>query len=181
MNAKILAATALMLILGVETPVKAERVCSVYNGQYTCQEDSDYNQNDRYYRGDRRYDNYNNRRYDRNSDYYDNRRQELDDKYDKVIDIYRDMLGRKPSDRGVLRYYARRLNSGWSIQDVRRDIANSHEVQQAINQIYLQELGRHADLGGMRSYTRRLEEGSSLNKIRRDIRNSSEARSRRIR
>lgn len=178
MNAKILAPTVLMLILGVATPVKAERVCSFYQGQYICQENSDSYKNDRYYGGDRRYDNYNNRRYDRNSEYYD-RRQELDDKYDKVIDIYRDMLGRKPSDRGAMRYYARRLNSGWSIEDVRRDIANSHEVQQAINQIYLQELGRHADPGGMRSYTRRLEEGSSLNKIRRDIRNSSEFRSRR--
>lgn len=104
-----------------------------------------------------------------------------DDRYRRshsdIDRIYRDVLGRR-ADRNGLRTYSRRIEQGWSLREVRRDLARSRECESAINAIYRQVLGRNADRGGIRTYTTRLAEGWSLSEVRRDISNSREAKDR---
>ena len=152
-------------------------------------DDEDYRNRDRDddYRRQRRDDDYDYRR-DRRNDDYDYRRDRRDGSYDyrrnrsnvsnNINRIYRNVLGRNADNRG-LRMYRQRVESGWSLEKVRRDIADSSEAEQAINRLYQGELGRNADREGLRTYKRRLADGWSLDRVRQDISRSREARSRR--
>ncbi len=71
------------------------------------------------------------------------------------------------------------MQQGRSLNDIRRDIANSAEARAAVNQIYRQVLGREADANGLRTWTNRLSSGDSLSEIRRQIERSEEASFRR--
>ena len=123
-----------------------------------------------------------NRRRDRDEYRYrdrdENRRRDRDEIYDEIDEIYQEVLGRDADRRGF-RIYRQRLESGWSLQEVRRDIANSEEAEEAINSIYQQQLDRDADRRGLKFYKQRLESGWSLNQVRRHIATSEEARDRR--
>jgi hypothetical protein len=122
-----------------------------------------------------------NARYDDDDDDDDDNGGRYDERYRRsysdIDRIYRDVLGRR-ADRDGLRTYSRRLEQGWSLREVRRDLAKSRECESAINAIYRQVLGRNADRGGIRTYVVRLSEGWSLTEVRRDISNSREARER---
>ncbi|MFE1743935.1 DUF4214 domain-containing protein [Coleofasciculus sp. H7-2] len=140
--------------------------------------DEDYrNRNGDYdYRRDRRNDDYDYRR-DRRDGSYDYRRNQSN-VYNNINRIYQNVLGRKADNRG-LRLYRQRVESGWSLEKVRRDIADSSEAEQVINRLYQNELGRNGDREGLRTYKRRLADGWSLDRVRQDISRSREARSRR--
>ena len=152
-------------------------------GESPRQDDSDWDDED--YRNRDRDEDY---RRDRRNDDYDYRRDRRDGSYDyrrnrsnvsnNINRIYRNVLGRNADNRG-LRMYRQRVESGWSLEKVRRDIADSSEAEQAINRLYQGELGRNADREGLRTYKRRLADGWSLDRVRQDISRSREARSRR--
>lgn len=95
--------------------------------------------------------------------------------YDDINRIYRQVLGREADYRG-LRTWSRELERGRSIRDIRRELANSNEAENAINQIYREVLGRNVDREGLRTWTRQLANGRSLREVRRSIERSTEAR-----
>ncbi len=133
--------------------------------------DQRYDRYDRYDRSNDRYD-----RYDRSDDRYDrNDRYQNNSYYSDINRLYRDILGRR-ADRSGLRTWSNRLQNGWSLDRVRREIARGSEAQEAINRLYQQVLGRNADQSGLRHYTDLLAEGWSLREVRRDIANSRESR-----
>ncbi|MBW4519333.1 MAG: DUF4214 domain-containing protein [Scytolyngbya sp. HA4215-MV1] len=100
---------------------------------------------------------------------------------DEINNIYREVLGRNADRRGLRDYSRQVQRSGWSLREVRRDIAKSREAEDRINDIYRSVLGRNADRDGLKTYTNRLAEGWTLRQVRRDIGNSREARNRRDR
>ncbi|MGA9380846.1 MAG: DUF4214 domain-containing protein [Phormidium sp.] len=95
---------------------------------------------------------------------------------DQIRDIYREVLGREPDNRGLRTWLGER-RSGESLGEIRRDIARSDEAVTKINQIYREVLGRNVDRDGIRTWTNRLASGASIYEVRRDIENSPEARS----
>ncbi len=92
--------------------------------------------------------------------------------------IYRDVLGRSP-DRNGLRTWTTAVERGRSVNDIRREIANTPEARERINQIYRELLGRDADPGGLQTWTSNLANGWDLSRVRNEIANSDEARRRR--
>jgi hypothetical protein len=100
------------------------------------------------------------------------------DYYADIDRAYQDILGRS-ADRNGRETYFRNMNSGWSLTQVRQDLANSVESAGAINKVYLQVLGRNADPGGLQTQKEFLINGGSLDRIRTNLANSDEARSRR--
>ena len=105
---------------------------------------------------------------------------DFSDRYDDVSglrainEIYLSVLGRR-TDLSGARTYIRNLNSGWSLQRVRRDVAFSLEAENLINQAYRQILGRNADPDGLETYKNYLANGRSINDVRRKLANSEEA------
>lgn len=110
MNFGILATTALLPIVGVATPARAEVT-------HFLKEKHSADCNDRY-----REQNYSNRDWD------DHSRRDRADIYDDIDKIYQEVLGRD-ADRDGLRTYQRRLVDGWSLNRVHRDIAKSKEAR----------------------------------------------------
>ncbi|WP_051050570.1 DUF4214 domain-containing protein [Pseudanabaena sp. PCC 6802] len=98
--------------------------------------------------------------------------------YNDINDLYRQILGRN-ADRAGLDNYSRNLNSGWSLTQVRRDLAYSSESANSINRVYLQVLGRNVDPGGLETQRSFLANGGSLDQLRRNLASSDEARNRR--
>ncbi len=117
-----------------------------------------------YRNGDSRYETTSNRR-------------DWSDVYDKLDDIYKDVLGRNIGRDG-LRTYVRRLEQGWSLAQVREDVADSREAETALDQVYRRILGRSIDPAGFKTYRRKLARGSSLRDVARDLQKSKEARNR---
>jgi Domain of unknown function (DUF4214) len=79
--------------------------------------------------------NYQYDRYDRNDSYYDNRSYNPSVSYRRTQDVsgsinvlYLEVLGRNADYQG-LRTYQDRYNSGWSIDDIRRDLVRSDEAR----------------------------------------------------
>jgi len=105
-------------------------------------------------------------------------RRDWSDAYDELDDIYKDVLGRN-IDRDGLRTYVRRLEQGWSLSQIRRDVVNSDEAEDALNQVYRRILGRDIDADGFRTYRRKIARGESLRDVARDLQKSDEARRRR--
>jgi parvulin-like peptidyl-prolyl isomerase len=104
-----------------------------------------------------------------------------EDLFRDINRIYQDVLDRRV-DREGLRTWAEQLESGRrSLNDIRREIAQSQEARAKINQIYVEVLGRNADPGGMQTWIDNLSKGKSLSDVRNAIANSEEARSRRNR
>ncbi len=109
-----------------------------------------------------------------------NRRGGYDGNFSQDINrVYLDVLGRA-ADRDGLNTYGRRMQQeGWTLSQVRADVANSAEATRAIHNVYRQVLGRDADPQGLNTYRRQLVDGGNLNDIRRELANSPEARNRR--
>ncbi|NER36587.1 MAG: DUF4214 domain-containing protein [Oscillatoria sp. SIO1A7] len=112
-----------------------------------------------------------NRDYDRDYD-RDYRGGDLEN---RVIRIYREMLGINPSRREV-NLYAEALDRGWSLARVRSKIATSRDAQYAINRLYREVLGRSMDRQGWRTYARALATKNwNLQEVREDLADSREA------
>jgi hypothetical protein len=101
-----------------------------------------------------------------------------DDYYREIDKAYVDILGRSADRNGSNNYY-RNMRNGWTITQVRQDLANSAESAGAINKVYLLVLGRNADPGGLQTQKEFLVNGGSLDRLRSNLANSDEARSRR--
>jgi|GEM_PF-719294 len=115
-------------------------------------------------------------------------RRELDQ---AINNIYQQYLGRN-ADAAGLQYFRNSIINGGSIENVRNAIANSsearnrggnanynrRELDQAINNIYQQYLGRNADPAGLVAYRNSIINGGSIEDVRNAIANSSEARNR---
>ncbi len=160
MKLGILSITALLVSVGLATPVRADVQCRGANAVSICLDETNW-------RSYRLAD------YDR--DYnagYDN------DHYADINQIYQEVLGRNV-DRSGLRTYGRNLDRGQSLEDIRADIANSHEARDLVDRMYRERVGRSADRSTLKNYTRRLGKGSTLNDIRADIEDSDGFRTRR--
>lgn len=99
------------------------------------------------------------------------------DDREAVRRIYREVLERE-ADRSGLNTYTKDLANGWTLSQVREDLAHSQEARNAINRVYQEVLGRNADSGGLYTYANKLADGWSLNRVRQDIARSPEARGR---
>ncbi|NJN31938.1 MAG: DUF4214 domain-containing protein [Synechococcales cyanobacterium RM1_1_8] len=92
----------------------------------------------------------------------------LSDLYDRLDDIYRDVLGRNIDSSG-LRTYSRRLEQGWSLDQVRRDLAQSDEAEKALDELYQRILGRGIDPSGYETYSRKIARGASLRDVEQEL------------
>ncbi|WP_019503054.1 hypothetical protein [Pseudanabaena sp. PCC 6802] len=146
------AAVAAALALGTSQPAQAQTRCRWVGRQMQCQDtriNNDYyydrGRNNRYYndggyyeewrRQDRSYHNdqgyYEDWRRDqwRNNDYYSNRSYANNGDLRRAInDIYRRELGRNADWEGI-RHYTDQYYRGWSLGQIRNDIANSNEAR----------------------------------------------------
>lgn len=164
-----LAVAAVMIASTIAAPVVAQSHTCVVDertGQVACGRPATRSEVDRYYGGGSWGGSWN------SGSQYSERQA-----YDRINQLYRDILGRD-GDFNSLRAYAYQLQSGRSLSDIRRELANSNEATEAIRRIYREVLGREADASGLYGYQRNLEFGWSLNQIRNEIANSQEARSR---
>ncbi|NJR68336.1 MAG: DUF4214 domain-containing protein [Synechococcales cyanobacterium CRU_2_2] len=93
----------------------------------------------------------------------------------QINEVYQDILGRR-ADRNGLNTYGRKLQSGWRLDRVRQDLANSDEARDRLNDIYRRVLNRDIDSGGLKTYRRRLAGDWSLIDVEQDVRQSDEAR-----
>lgn len=93
----------------------------------------------------------------------------------QINEVYQDILGRR-ADRNGLNTYGRKLQSGWRLDRVRQDLANSDEARDRLNDIYRRILNRDIDSGGLKTYRRRLADDWSLIDVEQDVRQSDEAR-----
>ncbi|MCS6813167.1 MAG: DUF4214 domain-containing protein [Cyanobacteria bacterium] len=160
-----LAVATVMMASAIAAPVVAQsRTCVVdeRTGQVACGRPATRSEIDRYYGGGG---------WNSGSQYSERQA------YERINQLYRDILGRD-GDFNSLRAYAYQLQSGRSLSDIRRELANSNEATEAIRRIYREVLGREADASGLYGYQRNLEFGWSLNQIRNEIANSQEARNR---
>lgn len=82
--------------------------------------------------------------------------------------IYREVLGRNVDDRGY-RTYSDRIRDGWSLEQVRRELASSDEARESIRRLYREVRNRDASSRTVRDYQRRLINGWTLREVRRDI------------
>jgi hypothetical protein len=159
MKHQILASAAFLIVSSIPAIAAAEPI--------TCYRDRDYIDCPGF--GKYRYEgNYNN-----NNDNYNN-----NNYYRDINNLYYQILGRN-ADRNGLENYSRNMRSGWSLAQVRRDLAYSGEVASAINRVYIQVLGRNVDPGGLETQKSFLASGGSLEQLRRNLANSDEARNRR--
>jgi len=107
---------------------------------------------------------------------------------ENIRNSYRQIIGRNP-DSDTIRRYQVNLERGWSLDRVRQDIARSGErnrnrrddrysrVEQRIDRLYREVLGRRADRAGLRTYSdRMLRGGWDENRVRQDLARSQEAR-----
>lgn len=168
MKLSILAAIA-VLIVGV-LPASAQRrseriTCYRERNVISCPGYGSFNlrNNNRNY--DDGYRNGNNRRYDNNNGLR------------AINEIYIQILGRR-TDLDGARTYIQALNSGWTLERVRHDIAYSGESEQVINQAYREILRRDVDAGGLETYKRYLASGRTIRDLRRELARSPEARGR---
>jgi opacity protein-like surface antigen len=170
MKLNLLAVTSLVLVAAIASPAMAQRrncVVDERSGQVACGRAASSYEIDQYYGGG------SGGGWNNNNSQYNERQA-----YDRVNQLYRDILGRD-GDFNSLRSYAYQLQSGRSLSDVRSELARSNEAVEAIRRIYREVLGREADSAGLYGYQRNLESGWSLNQIRSEIANSQEARNRR--
>ncbi|MFB8789600.1 MAG: hypothetical protein U7123_12260 [Potamolinea sp.] len=149
-----LTVTALLITTAFATPVKAQRICIVdNNNNVICgrpASDDDL------------------RRYNNSSS-----QQSIQDVRRDVNKIYRDMFG-TDADNASLRTWVRSVELGRSLDDIRKDIAQSPQARNMINQAYREVLGRDVDASGLQTYTYFLIKGKNLNDIRNDLRRSEE-------
>lgn len=127
-----------------------------------------------YGRGNRNDDRFGNRRYETRDTAA---RRDWSDIYDELDDIYKEVLGRNIDNNGI-RTYVDRLERGWSLAQVRQDVAESREAEQALDQLYRRVLGRGIDGRGLETYQRKIARGDSLGDVERELRRSDEARRR---
>ncbi len=165
MKHQMLASAVFLLISSIPAIAAAENI--------TCYRDSEYIDCPGF--GRYRYNdgNYNNGNYNNNNNNRPN-----NNYYRDINQLYFQILGRN-GDRNGLDNYSRNMSSGWSLAQVRRDLAYSGEVSSAVNRVYQQVLGRNVDPGGLETQKSFLANGGSLEQIRRNLANSEEARYRR--
>lgn len=92
----------------------------------------------------------------------------------EINNLYVQVLGRN-ADRNGLRKYTQVVNQGGTLDQVRRNLANSQEFNQSINKIYQQFLGRNVDNNGLQSYRNAIINGRNFQDVRDEIANSPEA------
>jgi hypothetical protein len=81
-----------------------------------------------------------------------------------IIQIYREILGRDVDPSGM-DTWTRELESGRSVLQVRRAIAESPEAQNKLNDLYRRMLGRDIDPSGRATWTNALTNGWSIQKV----------------
>ncbi len=104
---------------------------------------------------------------------------ENEDRSNEINQIYREVLGREADPQG-LQTWSQKLSRRNTINDIRREIAESDEAKLVLNRIYLEVLGRNVDRSGLKTYTKNLKRNWTLSDVRRDIQRSEEAMSRRV-
>lgn len=184
---RIVSITALMISVGLATPVRADVVRQT-NEQHTIQRSQD---GDRYdWEWDRRRDHDNIERRDRRRDDTEhvvevevrrdrdwsrrdrdrdwNRRDRDDYSYNDIERIYQEVLGRT-ADRNEERTYTRRLEKGDSLREIRAKIAASGEARDLVKDIYRDITGNNPSRSTVTDYTRRLGDGWTLRDVEDDI------------
>ena len=81
-----------------------------------------------------------------------------------IIQIYREILGRNVDPSGM-DTWTRELESGRSVSQVRRAIAESPEAQSKLNELYQRMLGRDIDASGRTRWTNALANGWTIQKV----------------
>jgi hypothetical protein len=81
-----------------------------------------------------------------------------------IQSIYRDILERQPDPEG-LQTWTNALNSGTSLNSVRRMIAESPEAQSKLNALYEELLCRKIDAQGQSTWTNNLANGWTLRRV----------------
>lgn len=96
---------------------------------------------------------------------------------EQVIRLYREMLGRNARiNRRDLRDYVNCVDRGrCNFDDIREEIADSDDAEEAIEDIYEEVLERDPDRGGMRTYQNRLADDWNIEDVREDVADSDEA------
>jgi hypothetical protein len=95
---------------------------------------------------------------------------------EEINNIYLQVLGYKP-DYNSIRTYSQAIdNRGWSLEQVRTNLARSPAFNQTMNSIYQDFLGRNADNAGLESYRTLIINGRNIDDVRTEIANSREAR-----
>lgn len=176
MKLKLLSITALLIAVGLATPVRADEVRQT-NEQQTVQRRSDRDYNWQWDRRDRRRDDGDRSvEVETERDRGDwSRRNRRDDRYNDfhndIDEIYQEVLGRSVDNKG-LRTYSKRLEKGDSLREIRTDIAQSDEATDVVKSIYRDITGRNASRSTIKDYTRRLAAGWTLNDVEDDISDS---------
>ncbi|MEA5532663.1 hypothetical protein [Crocosphaera sp. XPORK-15E] len=100
-----------------------------------------------------------------------------DSELNKEIDnVYLQVLGYNADYNGLRNYNQAINNKGWSLAQVRTDLARSPAFDQAMNAIYQEFLGRNADNSGLQSYRTLIINGRNIDDVKTEIANSPEAR-----
>jgi uncharacterized protein YbcI len=97
----------------------------------------------------------------------------------EINNTFINVLGRNANSNDLKDYTQKMNNQNWSLIQVRREVASKPELNQAINQIYQEFLGRSADDGGLQYFQNLVINGNSIESVRNSIYNSPEARQRR--
>ena len=95
----------------------------------------------------------------------------------EVNNLYVQVLGRN-ADANGLSSYVQAVNQGRSLDQVRRNLANSQEFNQSINKLYQEFLGRNVNSNGLQSYRNAIINGRNFEEVRNEIANSPESRNR---
>lgn len=175
MKLKLLSITALLIAVGLATPVRADEVRQT-NEQQTIQRSGDRDYNWQWNRQDRRRDDGDRSvevetERDRSDWSRRNRRDDRNDFHNDIDEIYQEVLGRSVDNKG-LRTYSKRLEKGDSLREIRTDIAQSDEATDVVKSIYRDITGRSASRSTIKDYTRRLAAGWTLNEVEDDISDS---------
>jgi uncharacterized protein YbcI len=96
----------------------------------------------------------------------------------EINNIYLQVLGRNADSSGLRTYTQAINNQGWTLDQVRRDLASSPEFDRAINRLYQEFFGRNADAAGLQKYRNLVINGGSLDDVRNEIADSPEVRNR---
>ena len=94
----------------------------------------------------------------------------------EINNLYVQVLGRNANADELQNYRQAMNRQGWSLAQVRSNLANSEEFNQMMNKVYQQYLGRNSDTDGLRSHRNAIINGRSFEEVRNEIANSSEAR-----
>lgn len=113
-----------------------------------------------------------------NNEETNNRRSRTTSDYEKLNNIYQEVLGRD-ADFQEMRTWERELTRGRSLGDIRHQISHTREAENAVIQIHWDVLGRNVDKETLKYWTRRLARGRSLVELRLEMERRREEAARR--